>query len=181
MGLIDHIGFLWAIFLIVVGLILEATGFGIFVIGRLDGFIFVVVGVTMFWAGWVISGARGFSCVLAAVLNMFDAALTVAFWNFEINPVVLAQGPTIFMLTKVTCSLAIMLYAKFHANPGRGGTALAAFFTFVVAWNLSQHLMVSAGLRDFSYGILLGSMVSIGASAIVLYVLVRNENLLRKP
>ena len=33
------------------------------------------------------SGAREFSCVIAAVLNMFDVASTVSFWNFEINPI----------------------------------------------------------------------------------------------
>lgn len=58
-----------AIFLIVVGLIFEASGFGIIVVGRLDGVILIVMGFTMFWSGWVMSGARGFSCA-TAVLNI---------------------------------------------------------------------------------------------------------------
>jgi hypothetical protein len=155
----------------VLGLIFEASGFGIFVAGRLDGIIIIVIGVTMFWGGWILSRAQGFSCALAAVLNMFDAASTVAFWSFEINPVVLAIGPTIFMIAKITCSLTIMLYAKLHANPRGGGIALTIFFALIVGWNLSQHLMAYLGLKSFAYGILLGTMFSFVASAIVLYVL----------
>ena len=171
MGLFDYAVFSWAIFLLVLGLIFEASGFGIFVAGRLDGFIFIVIGVTMFWGGWILSGARGFWCAAAAVLNMFDTASTVAFWTLEINPIVLAIGPTIFMIAKITCSLAIMLYAKLHANPRKGGIALTVFFTLIVGWNLGQHLAAYLGLKDFAYGILLGIMFSFLASAIVLYTL----------
>jgi len=171
----------WAVFLLTLGLILEASGFGIFVVGRLEGGILIVIGVAMFWAGWITSGAREFSCVIAAVLNMFDAALTVAFWSLEINPIVLAARPTIFLIAKVACSLAIMLYAKFHINPRNGGIALAAFFTFIVGWNLSQNLIASIGLANFDYGILLGSVLSLTASAIVSYVLLRSERLVREP
>lgn len=181
MGLVDYAMFVWAVFLLTVGLIFEASGFGIFVVGRLEGLILIVIGVTMFWAGWIFSGARGFSCVIAAVLNMFDAALTVAFWSLEINPVVLAVGPTIFIIAKVTCSLTIMLYAKLHINPRNGGIALATFFTFILGWNLSQHLVSFLSLTDFNYGILLGSVLSFVASAIVLYVLFRSEKLVREP
>jgi hypothetical protein len=170
-GLIDYVMLSWAIFLLVLGLIFEASGFGIFVAGRLDGFIFIVLGVTMFWGGWILSGARGFWCAAAAVLNMFDAASTVVFWNLEINPIVLTAGPTIFMIAKITCSLTIMLYAKLHASPRRGGIALTVFFAFIVGWNLGQHLMAYLGLKDFAHGILLGIMFSFLASAIVLYVL----------
>ena len=171
MVLIDYVTFSWAVFLLVLGLVFEASGFGIFVAGRFDGVLLIFIGVTMFWGGWILSRARGFSCAVAAVLNMFDAASTAAFWNFEINPFVLAVGPTIFMIAKITCSLTIMLYAKLHANPRRGGIALAVFFAFIVAWNLSQHLMAYLDLKDFAYGIFLGTMFSFIASAIVLYVL----------
>jgi hypothetical protein len=184
--LIDHVAFSWAVFLLVLGLIFEASGFGIFVAGRLDGIIIIVIGVTMFWGGWILSRARGFSCAAAAVLNMFDAASTAAFWNFEINPVVLAAGPTIFMIAKIACSLTIMLYAKLHTNPRRGGIALAVFFGLIVAWNLSQHLMAYLGFKDFAYGILLGTIFSFVASAIILYTIfisektsTANSNLLR--
>jgi len=175
MVLIDHITFSWAVFLLVLGLIFEASGFGIFVAGRLDGFLLIFIGVTMFWGGWILSGARGFSCAAAAVLNMFDAASTAAFWNFEINPVVLAVGPTIFMIAKITCSLTIMLYAKLHANPRMGGIVLTVFFGLIVGWNLSQHLMAYLDLKDFAYGIFLGTMFSFVASAIVLYALFISE------
>ena len=175
MVLIDHITFSWAVFLLVLGLIFEASGFGIFVAGRLDGFLLIFIGVTMFWGGWILSGARGFSCAAAAVLNMFDAASTAAFWNFEINPVVLAVGPTIFMIAKITCSLTIMLYAKLHANPRMGGIVLTVFFALIVGWNLSQHLMAYLDLKDFAYGIFLGTMLSFVASAIVLYALFISE------
>jgi hypothetical protein len=174
-GLVDYVVFLWAIFLLVLGLIFEASGFGVFVSGRLDGFIFVIIGVTMFWGGWVLSGARGFSCAVAAVLNMFDAASTVAFWSFEINPFVVAAGPTIFMIAKVACSLAIMLYAKLHPSPGNGGTILAAFFAVIIGWNLSQYTLAYLGLIDVVYGIFIGVFLSFLASAAVFYTLFRSK------
>lgn len=170
-GLFDYTVFSWAIFLLVIGLIFEASGFGVFVTGRLDGFIFIIIGVTMFWGGWILSGARGVWCAAAAVLNMFDTASTVAFWALEINPIVLAAGPTIFMIAKITCSLAIMLYAKLHANPRKGGITLTVFFTLILGWNLGQHLAAYLGLKGFAYGILLGTMFSFLASAIVLYAI----------
>lgn len=175
MALIDRLVFAWAIFLLMLGLIFETSGFGIFVAGRFEGSIIIVLGVTMFWGGWILSGARGFWCAVAAVLNMFDASSTAAFWNFEINPVILAMGPTVFMIAKVMCSLSIILYAKLHANPRRGGIMLTAFFAFVVGWNMSQHLMIYLGLTNFAYGILLGTVFSFSASAIVLYVLFTGE------
>jgi hypothetical protein len=181
MALIDYVIFSWAVFLMVLGLIFEASGFGVFVAGRLDGFIIVFIGVAMFWGGWILSRARGFSCAVAAVLNMFDAASTLAFWNFEINPVVLAIEPTIFMIAKITCSLTIMLYAKLHANPRKGGFALTIFFSIIVGWNLSQHLMAYLDLKDFAYGILLGIMFSFTASAIVLYILSKSEKISGTP
>jgi len=170
-GLFDYTVFSWAIFLLVLGLIFEASGFGVFVTGRLDGFILIIIGVTMFWGGWILSGARGSWCAAAAVLNMFDTASTVAFWALEINPIVLAVGPTIFMIAKITCSLAIMLYAKLHANPRKGGITLTVFFTLILGWNLGQHLAAYLGLKGFAYGILLGTTFSFLASAIVLYAI----------
>lgn len=175
MGLIDYVTFSLAVFLLVVGLILEASGFGILVVGRLDGLIIIVLGVTLFWGGWILSGARGFSYALASVLNMFDAASTVAFWNFELNPVVLTAGPTLFMIAKITCSLAIMLYAKLQVNSRRGGIALATLFTLIVGWNLGQNLVAYLGLKGFAFGLLFGTIFSFAASVIVLYFLLRSE------
>ncbi|MEM3088830.1 MAG: hypothetical protein QXP20_06935, partial [Candidatus Bathyarchaeia archaeon] len=111
MDLRDYIVFFCAIFLIIVGLILTASGFGIFIVGRLDGFAILCLGLAMFWGGWTMSEAKGFPCAAAALLNIVDAASTVAFWNFEINPLVLTVGPTLFMIAKLMSSLAIMLYA----------------------------------------------------------------------
>lgn len=180
MELVDYFVFFWGVFLVVVGLIFEASGFGVFVLGRLDGFIFVVIGVAMFWGGWVLSGARGISCALAAVLNMLDAASTVAFWSFEINPFVLAAGPTIFMVAKVICSVAIMLYAKVYPNPGKGGVVLAAFFALIVGWNLSQYTLAFLGIVDVVYGIFVGTFLSFLASATVFYILFRSRMYSRK-
>jgi hypothetical protein len=174
-GLFDYLVFLWAIFLIVLGLIFVASGFGVFVSGRLDGFIFVIIGVAMFWGGWVLSGARGFSCAVAAVLNMFDAASTVAFWSFEINPFVLAAGPTIFMSAKVACSLAITVYAKMHPHPSRGGVLLAAFFAVIVGWNLSQYMLAYLGLVESVYGIFVGTFLSFSAVVIVIFILFKSR------
>ncbi len=175
MTLFDNLMFSWAILLLVLGLVFGASGFGILVTGRLDGFVIILIGVTMFWGGWIMSRARGAWCAAAAVLNMFDAASTAAFWNFEINPFVVAVGPTMFMIAKIASSIAIMLYAKLHSNPRKGGIALTVIFTLIVGWNLSQQLMTYLGLKDFAYGILFGTMLSFAASVIVLYALFKSE------
>ncbi|MEM3626768.1 MAG: hypothetical protein QXZ25_01945 [Candidatus Bathyarchaeia archaeon] len=169
MDLRDYSVFFCAIFLIIVGLILTASGFGIFIVGRLDGFAILCLGLAMFWGGWTMSEAKGFPCAAAALLNIVDAASTVAFWNFEINPLVLTVGPTLFMIAKLMSSLAIMFYARFHGNPRRGGIALSVFFAFIVGWNLSQHLRAYFGLKTISYGVLLGTLFSFLASLITLY------------
>jgi len=130
-----------------------------------------LVAVTLFWGGWILSGARGLWCAAAAVLNMFDTASTVAFWAFEINPLIRTIGPTIFIIAKITSSLTIMLYAKLHANPKRGGILLTLFFALIVGWNLGQHLVAYLGVKDFTYGIILGIILSFLASATVLYAL----------
>lgn len=175
MAIIDHVELFGAVFLLVIGLIFEASGFGIFVSGRLDGVVIIVIGVTMFWGGWVMSRAKGLSNAVAAFLNMIDAASTVAFWNFEVNPFVLAVGPTIFLIAKITCSVAIVLYAKLAVNPGKSGAALAGFFALIVVWNLSQHLLAYFGFKGVAFGILVGSVLSFIASAVLLYLLVRSE------
>jgi len=173
--LMDQAVFSSAIFLLVVGLVLEASGFGIFVVGRLDGLLLVVIGVSMFWGGWVMSGARGSSCATAALLNMLDAASTVSFWNFEVNPFVRTVGPTAFLIAKILCSVTIMLYAKFHGNPRKGGLFLTVFFALIVGWNLGQHTLAYLGLRDFAYGIFLGTVFSFAASVVILLMLFMSE------
>lgn len=82
MSLIDNAIFSSALLFLVVGLVFEASGFGTFVAGHLGGLLLVIIGIPMFWAGWNISGAREISCATASALNMFDAASTIAFWNF---------------------------------------------------------------------------------------------------
>jgi hypothetical protein len=172
---VDHFVFFLSIFFLVFGLLFTASGFGIFVVGRLDGFILIIGGVTMFWGGWILSGAKGLPCALATVLNMFDAASTVAFWNFEVNPIVLAVGPTLFLTAKVVSSLSIMLYAKLSSNPRKGGILLSVFYAAIVGWNLSQHFRAWLGLISLAYGIILGAVFSLLASAIVLYFILVNE------
>jgi len=107
---------------------------------------------------------------------MLDAASTVFFWNFEINPFVRTAGPTAFMVAKIMFSIVIMLYAKFHGNPRKGGLILTAFFALVVGWNLGQHTLAYLGLRDFAYGILFGTVFSFATSAMILLVLFMSEN-----
>ena len=175
MALLEYFMFAWAVLLLVLGLIFEASGFGVLITGRWDGLILVVLGLTMFWGGWLMSRARGAWCGVAAVLNMFDAASTFVFWNFEANPFVVAIGPTLFMVAKIVCSLAIMLYARLHPNPAPGGLALTIVFGLIVGWNLSQHILTYLGLRDITYGILLGTVFSFMASAIIIYGVVKHR------
>ena len=179
MGFIDQAEFASAVFLIVVGLIFEASGFGIIVVGRLDGVVLIIMGISMFWGGWVMSGARGVSCATAAVLNMFDAASTVSFWNFEINPLVRLAGPTIFMVAKIVCSITIMLYAKFHHDPRKGGIMLTLFFSLIVGWNLGQHVLAYLGYRIVPYQMyvyIVGAMLSFAVSAVTLSLLFLRRN-----
>jgi hypothetical protein len=120
------------------------------------------------------SGARGASCAVAAVLNMVDAASTISFWNFEINPLVILLGPTIFLVAKVVCSITIMLYAKFHHAPEKGGIMLALFFGLIVGWNLGQHALAYFDVRIVSYEVyvcIIGSALSLAVSAVALSLL----------
>ena len=174
MDWIDKAIFCSALFLAVIGLIFEASGFGILVVGRLDGVILIVMGITMFWGGWVMSGAQGFSYALAAVLNMFDAASTLSFWSFEVNPLVHMAGPTMFVGAKIVCSITIMLYAKLHSKTRKAGMLLTFFYSLVVGWNLGQHVLSYMGLRVVSYQIFVHFMVvviSLAVSATAIFLL----------
>jgi hypothetical protein len=171
MKLVDSIIFLWSLFLLIVGLVFVASGVGVSVVGHADGMVFIMVGAAMFWGGWIISGAHSLSCAVASVLNIIDAASTLAFWNFEVNPLVVAVGPTVFLAAKVVSSLSIMLYAKLAPNPKRGGIALSVFYASIVGWNMGQHLGAYWGIVTPESGVFLGSVFSFLASAITLYLL----------
>lgn len=181
MVLLDKIVFSLGVFALVIGLVFEASGFGAFVAGHVGGLLLVVLGVSMYWAGWVISGAQSFSCAVAAALNMFDAASTLAFWNFEVNPSVLFLGPTLFLTAKVACSIAIVLYAKFHQNPRKGGLLLGVVFATIVGWNLSQHASAYFGLLDTTIGLLLGAFLSFAAASVLILTLLLSEKAAAKP
>ena len=175
--LLDKAIFSSAIFLLILGLLFEASGFGAFVAGHTGGFLLVVIGVSMFWAGWIISGARGFPCATAAALNMFDAASTLAFWNFEINPAVRYIGPTLFLVAKILCSIVIALYAKFHSAPRKGGLILSVLFAVIVGWNLSQHTLAYLGVSDITIGLLFGTLLSFAVSSAVVFLLFLSEKI----
>ena len=174
-ALLDHIIFSFAIFLLVIGLIFEASGFGTFIAGHPGSLLLVIIGISMFWAGWTISGARSFSCAIASALNMFDAASTLAFWNFEINPAVRYIGPPLFLAAKIFCSIVIVLYAKFHHAPKKGGLLLSLFFAVIVGWNLGQHTLAYLGLSDITLGLFFGTLLSFIAASIVVLMLFLGE------
>jgi hypothetical protein len=180
-ALLDHVIFSFAIFLLVIGLIFEASGFGTFVAGYSGGLLLVVIGISMFWAGWTISGARSFSCAVASALNMFDAASTLAFWNFEINPAVRYIGTPLFLVAKIFCSIVIVLYAKFHHTTKKGGLLLSVFFAGIVGWNLGQHTLAYLGLSDITLGLLFGTSLSFAAASIVALMLLLGEKVTLKP
>jgi len=177
MALIDKAIFSSALMFLVFGLVFEASGFGAFVAGHVGGLLLVIIGIPMFWAGWDMSGARGFSCATASALNMFDAASTVAFWNFEINPVVKAVGPTLFLMAKIVCSIVIVLYAKLHKNPKKGGLILSMFFSLIVGWNLGQNVFAYLGLLDVTFGLFLGAVLSFAAATLVVLMLFSDEKI----
>jgi len=178
--LLDKAIFSSALFLLALGLLFEASGFGTFVAGYTGGLLLVVMGISMFWTGWIISGARGFPCATAAALNMFDAASTLAFWNFEINPAVRHIGPTLFLIAKIMCSIVIALYAKFHHAPRKGGLILSVLFGVIVGWNLGQHTLAYLGLSDITVGLLLGTLMSFAASSVVVLMLFLGEKVTLK-
>jgi FtsH-binding integral membrane protein len=147
----------------------------------MSGLLLAVIGISMFWVGWVISGAQSFPCATASALNMFDAASTLAFWNFEVNPTVIFLGPTLFLMAKVLCSIVIVLYAKFHPTPRKGGLMLSVFFAVIVGWNLSQHTLAYFGLSDITLGLLFGTFLSFAASSTIVLVLILSEKIALKP
>lgn len=175
--IVDYYMFSVAVILTVVGLVFTASGFGIFVVGRFEGVIIIVIGLSMFWGGWSLSEAKSFPCATAALLNMLDAASTVVFWSLEINPIALTLGPALFLTAKITASLAILLYAKLHPNPRRGGTLLSLFFASIVGWNLSQNLSAHYKIESLQTTVLLGALLSFTASAIVLYIIYITEKI----
>jgi hypothetical protein len=178
--LLDKIVFSLGAFALVVGLVFEASGFGVFIAGHAGGLLLLVLGVSMYWAGWVISGAQTFSCAVAAALNMFDAASTLAFWNFEVNPAVIFLGPTLFLVAKIVCSVVIVLYARFHHAPKKGGILMSVFFAGLVGWNLSQHTLAYWGLSDVAAGLLFGTLLSFIAPAVVILMLLLSEKIALK-
>ena len=180
MPIIDYYMFTVAIILTVVGLVFTASGFGIFVVGHFEGVIIIVIGLSMFWGGWSLSEAKSFPCATAALLNMLDAASTVVFWSLEINPIALSLGPTLFLTAKITASLAILLYAKLHPSPRKGGILLSLFFASIVGWNLSQNLSAHYRIESLETIVLLGAVLSFMASAIVLYIIYISERIQKR-
>jgi len=180
MTLLDKAIFSSAVFLLILGLLFEASGFGTFVAGQASGLLLVIIGIPMFWAGWTLSGAKGFPCATAAALNMLDAASTLAFWNFEINPAVRQMGPTLFLIAKIICSIVIAMYAKFHQAPRRGGLMLSVLFAVIVGWNLSQHTLAYLGLSDITIGLLFGTLLSLATSSMVVLMLFLGEKVMLK-
>jgi len=143
--------------LVLLGLLFVVGGFGVSVAGHLEGLLVVFIGVAMLWAGWVGSQAKGLSCLIAATLNTLDAAITIASWNYEINPLVLSTGPTVFIAAKLLSSLAIVLFARTVPNPRMGGYVLSIAYAFIMAWNLSQLALLSFHAESLTQTLLWGS------------------------
>jgi len=161
------------------GLVFVAGGFGTFVAGHVEGLLIVFVGVAMLWAGWVGSQAKGLSCLIAACLNTLDASITLASWSYEINPLVLSTGPSLFLMAKLLSSLAIVLFAKTSQNPRRGGHLLSGAFALILAWNLGQLAASSLRTRPLSEVLFWGTAASISvAFATLMVVAFRNRRAL---
>jgi len=143
--------------LVLLGLLFVVGGFGASVAGHLEGLLVVCIGVAMLWAGWVGSQAKGLSCLIAATLNTLDASITIASWNYEINPLVLSTGPTVFIAAKLLSSLAIVLFARTVPNPRMGGYMLSTAFAFIMAWNLSQLALLSYHTESLTQALVWGS------------------------
>jgi hypothetical protein len=157
--------------LLLLGLIFVTGGFGTFVAGHIEGLLVVFVGVAMLWAGWTGSQAKGLSCLLAAGLNTLDAAVTLASWNYEVNPLVLSTGPTLFISSKLLCSFAIVAYARAAEDPHKGGYLLSAALALIMAWNLGQLSIISYHSRSFVETLFWGSAASIAVAFATLMVI----------
>lgn len=147
--------------LLLLGLLFVAGGFGAFVAGHLEGMLIVFVGVAMLWAGWIGTQAKGLSCLIAAGLNTLDAALTLASWNYEANPLVLSTGPTLFLSAKLLLSVAIVAFARTVPNPRKGGYLLSAALSIIMAWNLGQLAIISYHAHSLFESLFWGSASSI--------------------
>ncbi len=153
-----------AIGILLLGLVFVAGGFGAFVAGHIEGLLVLFIGVAMLWAGWAGSQAKSLSCLMAASLNTLDASITLASWNYEINPLVLSTGPTLFISAKLLSSLAIVLFARTVPDPRRGGYVLAAAFALIMAWNLAQLSLLSFHTKSLSEAIFWGSASSLAVA-----------------
>jgi len=150
--------------LVLLGLLFVVGGFGASVAGHLEGLLVVFIGVAMLWAGWVGSQAKGLSCLIAATLNTLDASVTIASWNYEINPLVLSTGPTVFVAAKLLSSLAIVLFARTVPNPRTGGYVLSTAFALIMAWNLSQLALLNFHTESLTQALLWGSAATLAVA-----------------
>jgi hypothetical protein len=157
------------------GLLFVAGGFGTFVAGHLEGMLIVFVGVAMLWAGWVGAQAKGLSCIIAVGLNTLDAALTLASWNYEINPLVLSTGPTLFLSAKLLLSFAIVAYARLIPNPRKGGYLLSAALSLIMAWNLEQLAIISYHSSSFFESVFWSSAATIVVAVATLMIIALKE------
>jgi hypothetical protein len=157
--------------ILLLGLLFVAGGFGTFVAGHLEGLLLVFVGVAMLWAGWIGSQAKGLECLIASLLNTLDASITLASWNYEVNPVVLASGPTLFIGAKMLCSVAIVLFARTASDPRRGGRALVAAFALILAWNLGQLTISNLQSGSLSSALFWGTASSMTVALLTFMVL----------
>lgn len=156
--------------LLLLGLLFVAGGSGVFVAGHPEGMLVVFVGVAMLWAGWNGSQARGLSCLIAAALNTLDASITLASWNYEVNPFVVSAGPTLFLCAKLLLSFAIVAYARTAPNPRKGGYLLSGALSLIIAWNLGQLAIISYNSRSMLETLFWGSAASILLALVTLMV-----------
>jgi hypothetical protein len=157
--------------ILLLGLLFVAGGFGTFVAGHMEGLLVVFVGVAMLWAGWIGSQAKGLSCLIASFLNTLDASITLASWNYEVNPLVLASGPTLFIAAKMLCSVAIVLFARMAPDPRKGGRILAAGYALILSWNLGQLAISNFQSGSLSGALFWGSASSVAVALVTLIVL----------
>jgi hypothetical protein len=158
--------------MLLLGLLCVAGGFGAFVSGHPEGLLVAFIGVAMLWAGWVGSEARGLSCLVAASLNTLDASITIATWNYEVNPLVLSTGPTLFVAAKLLSSLAIVLFARTSPHPREGGYILSAAFALIMGWNFSQLALLSFHGDALTQALFWGSAASLAVAFATIMMIV---------